>query len=129
MLADWRHMLIPLLPGTGLLAMLVLADKDLGTTVVLLILFLAQRRLEAGEVYPTFSRAFYPALPVLDAIPRRRPERVVALGHLFVPNVSAMYELEDVRAYEAMTLGAAHAKPTQSQLRRQNTSCSRSKSR
>jgi cell division protein FtsW len=41
MLADWRHMLIPLLPGTGLLAMLVLADKDLGTTFVLLIIFLA----------------------------------------------------------------------------------------
>jgi cell division protein FtsW len=41
MLADWRHMLVPLLPGTGLLAMLVLADKDLGTTFVLLIIFLA----------------------------------------------------------------------------------------
>jgi len=41
MLADWRHMLVPLLPGTALLAMLVLADKDLGTTFVLLIIFLA----------------------------------------------------------------------------------------
>jgi cell division protein FtsW len=41
MLADWRHMLLPLLPGTALLAMLVLADKDLGTTVVLLVIFLA----------------------------------------------------------------------------------------
>jgi cell division protein FtsW len=41
MLADWRHMLVPLLPGTGLLAMLVMAGDDLGTTLILLIVFLA----------------------------------------------------------------------------------------
>jgi cell division protein FtsW len=41
MLADWRHMLVPLLPGTGLLAMLVMAGDDLGTTLILLIIFLA----------------------------------------------------------------------------------------
>ena len=32
MLADWRHMLVPLLPGTGVLALLVMAGDDLGTT-------------------------------------------------------------------------------------------------
>jgi cell division protein FtsW len=41
MLADWRHMLIPLLPGTGLLALLVMGGDDLGTTLILLIIFLA----------------------------------------------------------------------------------------
>ena len=41
MLADWRHMLVPLLPGTGLLALLVMAGDDVGTTFVLLIVFLA----------------------------------------------------------------------------------------
>jgi cell division protein FtsW len=41
MLADWRHMLIPLLPGTGLLAMLVMAGNDVGTTLILLVVFLA----------------------------------------------------------------------------------------
>jgi len=41
MLADWRHMLIPLLPGTGLLALLVMAGDDLGTTFILMIVFLA----------------------------------------------------------------------------------------
>src|SRR6201993_3203244 len=40
MLADWRHMLVPLMPGTGLLA-LVMAGDDVGTTFVLLIVFLA----------------------------------------------------------------------------------------
>jgi cell division protein FtsW len=41
MLADWRHMLVPLLPGTGVLAMLVMAGDDLGTTSILLAIFLA----------------------------------------------------------------------------------------
>jgi cell division protein FtsW len=40
MLTDWRHMLVPLLPGTGVLAMLVMAGDDLGTTFILLLIFL-----------------------------------------------------------------------------------------
>lgn len=41
MLADWRHMLVPLMPGTGLLAMLVMAGHDLSTAFILLVIFLA----------------------------------------------------------------------------------------
>jgi hypothetical protein len=41
MLADWHHLLVPLMPGTGLLALLVMAGDDVGTTFVLLIVFLA----------------------------------------------------------------------------------------
>ena len=41
MLADWRHMLLPLVPGAGLLAMLVMSGDDLGTTSILLIVLLA----------------------------------------------------------------------------------------
>jgi cell division protein FtsW len=41
LLADWRHMLVPLMPGTGLLALLVMAGDDLGTTSILLLIFLA----------------------------------------------------------------------------------------
>lgn len=40
LLADWRHMLLPLLPGTAVLALLVMAGDDLGTTSILLIIFL-----------------------------------------------------------------------------------------
>jgi len=40
-LADWRHMLVPLMPGAGLLAMLVMTGDDLGTTFILLVIFLA----------------------------------------------------------------------------------------
>jgi cell division protein FtsW len=39
-LEDWRHLLIPLLPGAGLLSMLVMAGDDLGTTFVLLVIFI-----------------------------------------------------------------------------------------
>jgi cell division protein FtsW len=40
LLNDWRHMLVPLLPGAGLLIMLVMIGDDLGTTFILLIIFL-----------------------------------------------------------------------------------------
>jgi cell division protein FtsW len=40
-LSEWRHLLVPLLPGAGLLCMFVMAGDDLGTTFVLLVIFLA----------------------------------------------------------------------------------------
>jgi cell division protein FtsW len=40
-LADWRHMLVPLMPGTGVLCLLVMVGDDLGTTFILLVIFLA----------------------------------------------------------------------------------------
>ncbi|HEY0934726.1 MAG TPA: putative lipid II flippase FtsW [Trebonia sp.] len=41
LLADWRHMLVPLLPGAGVLALLVMAGDDLGTTFILITVLLA----------------------------------------------------------------------------------------
>ncbi|AFR08385.1 MULTISPECIES: putative lipid II flippase FtsW [Nocardiopsis] len=40
-LTEWRHLLIPLLPGCGLLTLLVLLGSDLSTTLVLLVVFLS----------------------------------------------------------------------------------------
>jgi len=40
-LADWRHMLVPLMPGASLLCLLVMSGDDLGTTFILLVIFLA----------------------------------------------------------------------------------------
>jgi hypothetical protein len=63
------------------------------------------RVAEGSLFYPTLSaEAFYPHLPVLDAIPRGRPERVVGLGPALIPNASTLYGLEDVRGYESLTL-------------------------
>ena len=41
LLVDWRHLLVPLLPGTGVMALLVMAGHDLGTTFILLVVLLA----------------------------------------------------------------------------------------
>ncbi|MCT9930654.1 putative lipid II flippase FtsW [Planotetraspora sp. A-T 1434] len=38
---EWRHLLIPLMPGTALIAVLVMLGRDLGTTLVLMLIFLA----------------------------------------------------------------------------------------
>lgn len=40
-LTEWRQLLIPLLPGAGVLVLLVMLGSDLGTTLVLLTIFLA----------------------------------------------------------------------------------------
>jgi cell division protein FtsW len=40
-LADWRHLVVPLMPGTGVLCLLVMAGDDLGTTFILLVIFLS----------------------------------------------------------------------------------------
>ncbi len=41
LLTDWRHILVPLMPGTAVLAMLVMGGDDISTTVILLLVFLA----------------------------------------------------------------------------------------
>jgi cell division protein FtsW len=40
-LTEWRHLLVPLMPGAGILGVLVMIGNDLGTTFLLLTIFLA----------------------------------------------------------------------------------------
>ncbi|WP_254715761.1 putative lipid II flippase FtsW [Actinomadura sp. NAK00032] len=40
-LTEWRPLLVPLMPGAGILVLLVMLGSDLGTTLVLLTIFLA----------------------------------------------------------------------------------------
>ena len=69
-----------------------------------LVLLLAQRWGEESRLYPTLpAKAFAPHVPILDGIPRGKPFRMTAVGWTFLPNVSMIYHLEDVRGYEAMT--------------------------
>jgi len=66
----------------------------------------AVRYGETGRLYPVApAKAFYPPLDVLSPINRQAPYRFAAFGMTFIPNMAALYELEDIRAYEAMTLG------------------------
>ncbi|NUR88540.1 MAG: putative lipid II flippase FtsW [Nonomuraea sp.] len=38
---EWRQLLVPLMPGTAILAVMVMLGRDLGTTLVLLMIFLS----------------------------------------------------------------------------------------
>ncbi len=82
------------------------ASRRLAATAVLL---LGQRVGETWHFYPVAPRAaFYPHLELLDPIPRGAPYRMAAIGMAFIPNVSTMYEVEDVRGYDPMTSLALH---------------------
>ncbi len=95
--------IVPVILAAGLVA--VSRRRQEGTALAMLFLILlAERRLEAGRLYPTIpARAFYPDLASLSPIPLDEPYRFAALHFSFVPNVAALYGLEDVRGYEAMT--------------------------
>jgi hypothetical protein len=95
--------LAPVLAGAA--AIVLLRGRWRAGLSALLVIFVAQRVLEAGRLNPTVpARAFYPRLSILDPIPRGTPDRMTALAFAFIPNASAVYGLEDVRGYEAMTL-------------------------
>jgi hypothetical protein len=58
-----------------------------------------------GGLYHSFDASVaYPPIPILEPTRRiREPFRITGHGLSFVPGTSALYELEDVRGYEAMT--------------------------
>jgi hypothetical protein len=74
--------------------------RAFGITIFALVL--VQRSIEDGGLYPALPReAFFPRVPILSAIPK--DARMTGLWFAFTPNNSALYELEDVRGYQAMT--------------------------
>jgi hypothetical protein len=72
---------------------------------VVLLALLLQRFLTVGDIYPTLRREVaYPPIPILEPLKKiHEPFRIVAQHHGFIPGTSALYELEDVRGYEALT--------------------------
>ncbi len=104
-----RRALLEFVPlGAGMLLVAVLGKRATGALGATLVALLASARvLEAGAVYPSCpAQALAPRLPILDAIPRDTPVRMLAVGSLLSPNLSTLYELEDARGYESMTLHA-----------------------
>ena len=100
------QILLQVLPLAALVAWLLAATPG-GRPVtagIVLGLLLVQRGSEASLLYPVYpNRAFYPPLKLFDDVPRNEPYRTTSVGFSFIPNISALYELEDVRGYEAMT--------------------------
>ena len=71
---------------------------------IILGVVLAQRAYVDGGVYPAIAReAFYPRVPVIDAMKSDAPFRVVGFQHALTPATGALYGLEDARGYQAMT--------------------------
>ncbi len=71
---------------------------------------LLQRVVSDGGIYRAHEQKLaYPPIPILQAISRqpptanRQPFRITGHGLAFIPGMSALYGLEDVRGYQAMT--------------------------
>ena len=73
----------------------------------LIALLLVQRATEVGGAVPTLDRrAFFPTIPGIEALQQDpSPFRIVGKDVLMMPNSAALYRLEDVRGYQAMTFG------------------------
>jgi hypothetical protein len=94
------------LAGVGVAALIVMARPSPRMLApLLLVALLAQSWFAESDIYPNIPAfAAYPPIPILKAIRRDQgPFRIVAHAHGFIPGTSALYELEDVRGYEALT--------------------------
>lgn len=68
---------------------------------IFIALLLIQRFATDGRWFPTLPRdAAAPRITLLDHV---HDGRVTARGQLFLPNISALYGVDDVRGYEALT--------------------------
>ena len=99
-------LVVELVPLLALAVLLWTAAAKLPLLKVLLALLLLQRTLADGNIYPALDEeAFYPDVPILHAIKKdpNTPFRITGLNFAMIPDGAAMYGLEDVRGYEAMT--------------------------
>ena len=105
--SDFIHTQAAILIAGPLLVALI-AAKARGRTacVLLLLLVVAQRTIEVGDLYPTLpARMFYPPIPVLAKLPKGgEPFRIVGQQAELIPNSATLYGLEDVRGYQALRL-------------------------
>ena len=103
---EWRSYpiageLIPLALAIPIAAML----RPRFAAAALLLLLVIQRFLTVGMIYPTLpARIAYPDVPMFSVMQKtREPFRVVGTGGALIPGTAAVYQLEDVRGYEALT--------------------------
>lgn len=87
------------------LALAILAIRTRYALHALVALLLLQRALSEGGVHRSFEReAAYPKLKILQPLETvREPFRIAGVNWSLLPGTAALYGLEDVRGYEAMT--------------------------
>ncbi|MGW0482326.1 putative lipid II flippase FtsW [Nonomuraea sp. NPDC003214] len=81
---EWRHMLIPLMPGTAILATMVMLGSDLGTTIVLLMIFLALLWV-VGAPVKLFGGILALAMLAAIIMIRVEPYRMARVGSFLDP--------------------------------------------
>lgn len=99
-------LVVELLPLAIVILLLALRTPPRIALPLVLGLILLQRTFADGSIYPSLPPpSFYPPIPILSEIQKdtRTPFRIVGLNFVFIPDGAAMYGLEDVRGYEAMT--------------------------
>ncbi|HJT18545.1 MAG TPA: YfhO family protein, partial [Thermoanaerobaculia bacterium] len=94
--------LIPIFAAIAIIALL----RPAIAAPSLLVLFAVQRLVTVGMIYPTLpARVTYPDVPMFSVMRKtHEPFRVVGVGASLIPATAAVYGLEDVRGYSALTL-------------------------
>jgi cell division protein FtsW len=117
-LRDWRHLLIPLLPGAALIALLIMLGDDLGTTFILVVVLLALLWVigTPGRLFAGLLALMAFVLLVLVVVAPYRLERITGfLDPQAHPLGSGMQELQGKIALGSggpfgVGLGASRAK-------------------
>ncbi|HET7435306.1 MAG TPA: YfhO family protein [Thermoanaerobaculia bacterium] len=106
-LLEWGYYKVAAEVGCLAIAALLLALRIPARYVLpsLLALIVLQRVATDGGLYRTFrARSAYPPIPILQPLKQaQKPFRITGHGLALIPGTGALYELEDVRGYEAMT--------------------------
>jgi hypothetical protein len=91
--------------AAAVLVAAILTPAHRAFAFALLALAAGQRFGSDGRIHASFpARAAYPPIPLLEPLEDvREPFRIVGKEWALIPNTSALYGLEDVRGYEAMT--------------------------
>ncbi|HVR38257.1 MAG TPA: YfhO family protein [Thermoanaerobaculia bacterium] len=104
---DWgESRVVAEIAGLGIATLLVILRIPHATKIAALLgIIVLQRFVSEGDTYHSFpARAAYPPIPILESLKHvKEPFRITGKNLSLIPATATMYELEDVRGYEAMT--------------------------
>jgi cell division protein FtsW len=81
LLSQWKHLLVPLVPGTGAILLLIMAGQDLGTSLILLTILFALLWVAGapGRLFTAMAGCALTLILLLIALKPNRMKRVEAL--------------------------------------------------
>jgi cell division protein FtsW len=100
-LSDWRHLLMPLLPGAAIVGMLVILGDDLGTTFILLVIFLTLLWVigTPGRMFAGILGLMGFAMVILIIVAPYRLERITGFLHTQAhPSTSGWQAMQGINA-------------------------------